>query len=186
MLDEAQDDLARLREEREDRSSVRGDESSVSNARGGGARREMEKLERKVGDLEQVRTPSFTRAGRKLTPQGAQDNTSLRSQITAQVTMLSARNAEKDSLKDQIDSLRQDIQQLEEEVDQHEKARARSERSRSSEGEEKTREQLEEVRFFFVGREGRELMRSIAGERRVPRSRVGACASAGGSRGSAR
>jgi hypothetical protein len=59
--------------------------------------------------------------------------------------MLSARNAEKESLKDQVETLKQDILQLEDELEQHDKAHARSERSINSAGAEKTREQLEAV-----------------------------------------
>jgi DNA repair exonuclease SbcCD ATPase subunit len=60
MLEEAQDDLARLREDgRDDRSPARGDDSGAfgdgRRGRDKEARREIEKLDRKVADLEQVR-----------------------------------------------------------------------------------------------------------------------------------
>lgn len=120
-------------------------------------------------------------SGADATPRpGVQEKASLRSQITAQVTMLSARNAEKESLRDEVENLKQDIGHLENELDQHEKARARSERSLSSSGEDKSREQLEKVRPPFLT--SLLCMRLLiyydghVGERRVPGPRFGPCA----------
>lgn len=140
MLDEAQDELVRAREG--DESNAFGDRSG----RGGG-KRDVERLERKLGDLEQVSWTSAPSALTMLTFLSSQDNTSLRSQITAQVTMLSARNDEKDALREEVETLKHDLFRMEEEVEQLQRNSDRSQR-RGSEGSERTREELEEVSSF--------------------------------------
>lgn len=58
--------------------------------------------------------------------------------------MLSARNDEKDALREEVETLKHDLFRMEEEVEQLQRNSDRS-RRRGSEGGEKTREELEEV-----------------------------------------
>lgn len=76
------------------------------------------------------------------------EKASLRSQVTAQVTMLSTRNAEADALRDEVEQLKADFAHLEAELEQADRQRARSARASvgsQQEGEDKTREELEQV-----------------------------------------
>jgi len=77
----------------------------------------------------------------------SQDNASLRSQLTAQLTMLSTRNDEKDALREQVEQLKQDLNAVENELDVAIRRVERREGKRSAESEEMSREELERVSF---------------------------------------
>lgn len=74
----------------------------------------------------------------------------LRSQVTAQVTMLSTRNAEKEALRDEVEALKQDLVGLENELDRSNRARQRDQRDYSI-GDEKSTAQLERVSLVHSG-----------------------------------
>ncbi|GAA6023302.1 hypothetical protein JCM11491_006887 [Sporobolomyces phaffii] len=119
-LEDAQDEVGGLRRELADHADQSVSGSVAGDRSRGVIRREVEKLE--------------------------QDNATLRSQVTAQLTMLSTRNDEKDSLREQVEHLKQDLVAVESEL---ENAMRRIERREGKRGVddagvgEMTREELE-------------------------------------------
>jgi len=71
-----------------------------------------------------------------------QDNTSLRSQLAAQLTMLATRNEEADSLRGQVEDLKADLGALENELELAQRAAKRA----GEEQDDGDREALEKVR----------------------------------------
>ncbi|GAA5956818.1 hypothetical protein JCM21900_004350 [Sporobolomyces salmonicolor] len=114
-LDELRDEVASLRRDLADQA----DQSIGAGDRSRGTiRREVEKLE--------------------------QENASLRSQVSAQLTMLSTRNDEKDALREQVEHLKQDLVALENELDVATRAQTKRDREGPGDHGGKSREELEE------------------------------------------
>ncbi|GAA5873076.1 hypothetical protein JCM1840_007316 [Sporobolomyces johnsonii] len=114
-LDELRDEVASLRRDLADQA----DQSMGAGDRSRGTiRREVEKLE--------------------------QDNASLRSQVSAQLTMLSTRNDEKDALREQVEHLKQDLVALENELDVATRAQTKRDREGAGDHGGKSREELEQ------------------------------------------
>jgi chromosome segregation ATPase len=159
--EDARSEIARLRDEldaereaREDalaqrdelRGRVDGHDGLRSSAgsrisrRAGGQGEDVERLQRRLLDLQQVR---------RLSPPGsvilrvrtAQDNASLSSQIGAQVTLLATRNAEKEQLYDEIENLKQDVQELEAELD----VKAHASESQGGDASQRSAVEMQEV-----------------------------------------
>lgn len=165
-LANAQDALAETNEElermaqRDDRDLRSSTASSRLSGIDDGGRRARSKLDRKLRELEE-------------------ENTSLRSQVNAQVTMLSTRNGEKEDLQDEVERLRRTIMELEDELElrQREADKLRDS-SRSGTSADAERDALQEVSlgscqpclspltgsFMFIGaqRISRQACRSLA------------------------
>ncbi|GAA6063821.1 hypothetical protein JCM10212_002578 [Sporobolomyces blumeae] len=118
-LEDLRDEVGTLRRDLADQA----DQSTAGSASGdrsrGVIRREVEKLE--------------------------QDNASLRSQLTAQLTMLSTRNDEKDALRDQVEHLKQDLGAVEDELESalRRLERAEGKRGAGADVDDASREDLE-------------------------------------------
>ncbi|KAK4701233.1 MFS transporter, PHS family, inorganic phosphate transporter, partial [Phenoliferia sp. Uapishka_3] len=104
----------------------------------------MEDVERLKGGVGSTSLASSSgHRERAKTERREEELASLRSQVTAQVTMLSARNAEKEALQNLVEGLKQDVAQLEDDLDQRERENERKERGEGV-GEEKGMEELEQ------------------------------------------
>ncbi|GAA6033614.1 hypothetical protein JCM8097_001485 [Rhodosporidiobolus ruineniae] len=113
-LHDAEDELQELRHELADAA----DRSGFG---GGGVRREVERLEGRIGELEE-------------------DNTTLRSQLSAQLTMLSTRNDEKLNLQREVEELKADLAAVENELEHAQRAATAGRGGAEGEGE---RDELE-------------------------------------------
>lgn len=148
-LTDAHDELDELRQEVADMRIELADQvdrSGVSDGRGAGrVRQEVEKLEQVRGAVSLIRH-ALACSARADGQSGCltQDNATLRSQLSAQLTMLSTRNDEKNELQAQVEDLKAELDAVEAQLDTERRDR---QRSRGMGGEGGDREELEQVRF---------------------------------------